>query len=118
MDLAASTVSASLKLMDLAPPRERLDPFRVDESRDDPPLDDRGERDAAGAPLTTAPLTMAPARFSSRMLPFGVLSLLPYPPGAGSSLWLSQSSLALFTGLLPLLIPAGFRSCALRTRKE
>ena len=63
-------------------------------------------------------MTMAPARVASRTLPLGVLSLLPVPPGAGSSLWLSQSSLALFTGLLPLLIPAGFRSCALRTRKE
>ena len=59
----------------------------------------------------------APALAASRTLPLGVLSLL-LVPGAGSSLWLSQSSLALFTGLLPLLIPAGFRSRALRPRKE
>ena len=107
----------------MARPRARWDPLRVDDSRD-PPLDDRGEPDAAvpaaGAPIAStasAALTIAPALAASRTLPLGVLSLL-LVPGAGSSLWLSQSSLALFTGLLPLLIPAGFRSCALRPRKE
>ena len=92
----STSEGASLKLMFLG----RVDPSLL------PPLDDRGDPPVLNPPAPSAPN----APFELRIDPLGVRSREFFP---GSSLWLAHSSFALFTGRLPLLIPAGFRSAFL-----